>query len=195
MGFSEFKSIETPTKDAARVTAALVKRSDKAKLWLSISDAVATEFGLNGDDPVTMDCLIGDGSDHGCFRFRLNKTGDVQARPILTHGTRHWRLTLGHVDRFVNRAEKSQVCSYEFLDGDDSGWLEIILPAWTDVTRDSGPRVQVTATPPEVIAAQKEKAREDAERREADERRAKMELQSQRKELNRQSNENIGSSS
>jgi hypothetical protein len=120
-------------------------RNASAKMRLSVSDALAKQFGWSDKDKIEV--LIGTGSDHGLIRMRKNaSTGNavVSVRKLMK-GRTYALINFGHQPAFVDRAEASRWCQFEQV---DDGWLEIVLPKWAGETGPAKPKVSATPVAP-----------------------------------------------
>ncbi|QQM29319.1 hypothetical protein JET14_13395 [Martelella lutilitoris] len=114
----------------------------------SFNMTVAKELGWSSGDKIEV--LIGDGEHHGIIRMRKNNSvGDAEfVRRDAAKGA-YFKIALGPQSAFVDRSETARWCAFEILDGDDAGWLEIILPRWADET---GPKMRDKTSAPAMPA-------------------------------------------
>jgi len=116
-------------------------RGAAAKMRISISRAVAIELGLRDGDG--LEILMGTGEHHGLIRFRKNNSvGDavVKFRKVVG-GKEYVQISLGHQAAYVDRVEAARWCQWEKLGDDEGGYIEVVLPKWSDET---GPKKAAT---------------------------------------------------
>jgi len=158
MGFRRLVVAPSSPTTGTGISATLSKRGAKpARLGLTISTSTAAILGL--EDGMLIEVLQGTEESHGLLRLALLAPGSdggmVLKKTIGTKGS-WFRLALGVVPEFVDRAEPRKWCQWEKLDGDaDEGFVEIVLPSWASDTR-PGRRDVVMAQVP--LAATKPRA-------------------------------------
>lgn len=142
MGFKRFSVERAAAPLGTGIAATLAKRGEKpARLGFSVSVAVAAQLGLKDGSKLMV--LLGEGDSHGLIRFGFDvgEAGDHAVVEKKRAAKGEWfRIALGVVPGFVDRAEGRKWCRWEKLDdAGDGAFVEIVLPSWADET---GPRAE-----------------------------------------------------
>lgn len=168
-------SRRVPQKSRSGATASLATMGPgetAAILVITIKGDAAEALGLTPDEAAPLAVLIGSSEDHGMVRVRRDDDNpSITVACRRRSEARFWPMFLGHLPQFVDRLEARQDCQWEML---DDGWLEVVLPAWADETRPK-PTARIDGMPPQARAAINDKARQEAEWKEAAERRRQRE--------------------
>lgn len=169
MAFEEIVPAEKAATGTG-VSVGLAKlRAGRALLRVSMHLPVMLEMGwLDGEKLVA---LLGTGEDHGLLRLRKDKAGAYKAGERVMRGGAYYQVSLGHRPEFVDRSEKAVPCQWEKV---DLVTIEIALPQWADETKPKA-KAAISATPPAVLAGRRDTAAQEAERKEAEKRRAARE--------------------
>lgn len=132
------RTIVTTAKAAERdeVSASLKKvRGAPASLSLVIRPAFIERVGWV--DGTVLEVAFGKDEHHGLLRLRENTAGGARLKAMEAgrgKKGRYFRIGIGRCPEFVDRSESAKACLVEILDGDDAGWIEIVLPRWADET-------------------------------------------------------------
>lgn len=121
---------------------ATLRRTKKAAAGLQLFISATRATALNIGDGDGIEILIGDGEHHGLIRLRKNNSAAVaKAERRATGKADFFVIKLGHQARFVDRSEAAAWCRWEMV---EDGFVEIVLPKWTDDTA-PGRRAAVAA--------------------------------------------------
>jgi len=135
-----FRQLEVQTQAAplnSGIGATLSKRGPgKARLSITFSEAVVGKANLQANEIIVM---LGEGNDHGLLRLRYKRDGEtgivLDKKSSPKSEGHYYKLPLGHIPQFVDRAEPKRWCQWELLGGPLSeGLIEIVLPSWADET-------------------------------------------------------------
>lgn len=132
------RTIVTTARAAERdeVSASLKKiRGAPASLSLVIRPAFIERIGWA--DGTALEVAFGKDEHHGLLRLRASVEGSARLKAMEAgrgKKGRYFRVAIGRCPEFVDRSESGKACQVEILDGDDAGWVEIVLPRWADET-------------------------------------------------------------
>lgn len=137
MAWNTFKvTVTTPGLGTGmKVSLAKSRGGTAVRMGVVLNAATAKDMDwLDGD---MLEVLVGDGEQHGLLRLRKNNsvgTAKVQHRQAKGE---FFTVKLGVVPGFVNRSEQGRWVQFEKV---ESGWVEIVLPSWSDETGPRGAR-------------------------------------------------------
>lgn len=122
------------------VTLARMGRAQQSAMFIKLRSAFVSEVGFTENQAIEV--AIGEGEHHGLIRLRPAPEGvaSIPLRKMKAGGHsgiavgESYRLSLGHCPQFTNVPQKQRAVAFEVLDGDDAGWIELVLPAWADET-------------------------------------------------------------
>ena len=128
-------------------------------MTFNITGSAMSALGFKDGDKI--DVLVGNGDHHGIVRIRKDEAGEAVCEELATKFT-YQRIKLGHQPQFVNRNTGMLWCKWEALDGEDEGWIEIILPTWADETNPLRKKPDLPAPQAPLRVAPSEKALAEA---------------------------------
>lgn len=145
--------VQTKTSAGAGTGVKVTLRKMKQRppsLGLTLTSAIAAQLGWVDED--RLEVLIGDGAQHGLVRMRKNNsvgTALVEGKKAI-HESQYFKITLGHVPAFVDRAESAKWAQFEEI---DEGWVEFVMPSWADETAPRNAPPKPPAAPSAAIVA------------------------------------------
>lgn len=138
MAFSTYTVVTRAADLVSGLAASLKKiKGAPAALTLTLREKVAE--GLGWADGDRLQVQLGDGEHHGLIRMRKDADGSAIVKRRVSgdgqkRGGPYYAIALGHIPAFVDRSEPKKWCTFEVLEGEDEGWIEIVLPSWADET-------------------------------------------------------------
>lgn len=131
-----FNAYKVQTKTAGNETGAKATMSKRGagttRLAFTLTSATLGDLGWAAGDK--LEVLIGDGEHHGLIRLRKNNSAGsatVEKRQAARADRPYFKVALGHIPAFVNRAESARHINFEAI---EEGWVEFVLPKWADET-------------------------------------------------------------
>lgn len=144
MPFVSYKVQSKPNASGTGLSVSLRKaKAGAAKMSIFLGAAIAEKLQWTAED--TLEILLGTENEHGMIRLRKSPDGSAIVKMRQARGGGYFVVQLGHIETFVNRTEEKRYCPFE---GVGDGWVEIVLPRWSEETHPTKPRVAVATARP-----------------------------------------------